>query len=72
MNKLIFYAVLCIFSLTGCEKEKPEATTMGSVPKQIIDKATSEIDNATEIAAERLKTAEQDANQQSTELDSAK
>lgn len=62
MNNLLFYAALCIFSLTGCEKEQPEATTMGSVPKEIIGKATNDIDKATEIAAERLKTAEQDAH----------
>jgi hypothetical protein len=53
VNNLLFYAALCIFSLTGCEKEQPEATTMGSVPKEIIGKATNDIDKATEIAAER-------------------
>jgi hypothetical protein len=63
---LLLYAV-CTLSLTACEKEKQDSTSIGSVPKQIIDKTSSDIDKATEIAAERLKAAENLANPESVE-----
>jgi hypothetical protein len=55
--------LLCaaFFALTACEKEKQDSATIGTVPKQMIDKTTDDINKATAIAAEKLKAAENEA-----------
>lgn len=45
-------------TLTACEKEKQASAEVGTIPKQIIDKATNDINNATALAAEKLKAVE--------------
>jgi len=61
--------LLCaaFFALTACEKEKKDSTTIGVVPKQIIDKTTNDINQATAIAAEKLKAAENEAEPEDVE-----
>jgi hypothetical protein len=55
--------LLCsvFFALTACDKEKQESATIGTVPKQIIDKTMDDINKATALAAERMKAAESEA-----------
>jgi hypothetical protein len=48
-------------TLTACEKEKQASAEVGAIPKQIIDKATNDINNATALNAEKLKAAESEA-----------
>jgi hypothetical protein len=55
---LLFSAVF--FALTACEKEKQDSPIVGTVPKQIIDKATA-------IAAERMEAAENEAKPEGVE-----
>ncbi|OGV77132.1 MAG: hypothetical protein A3I83_06000 [Methylotenera sp. RIFCSPLOWO2_02_FULL_45_14] len=60
-NKLIklwVFCVLCALSLGACEKEKQASAEVGAVPKQIMDKVTSDINAATVMADERLKAGE--------------
>lgn len=57
MFKLLLISTI-FFALTACEKEKQTSASIGTVPKQIIDKATNDINKATALAAEKLKAAE--------------
>ena len=45
-------------TFTACEKQKQASAEVGAIPKQIIDKATNDINKAAELEAERLKAAE--------------
>jgi hypothetical protein len=45
-------------TFTACEKQKQASAEVGAVPKQIIDKATTDINKAEALAAEQLKAAE--------------
>jgi hypothetical protein len=67
MFKLLLLCAVCTISLTACDKEKQNSATIGSDPKQIIDKTSSDIDKATELAAERMKAAEKEANPESVQ-----
>ncbi len=58
MFKFWLFCALCLFSLSACEKQKQASAEVGAVPKQILDKATSDINAATAIADERLKAVE--------------
>lgn len=58
MIKLLAVFAMCILSIVGCEKERQASAEIGAKPKQIIDKVTTDINNATAIANENLKTAE--------------
>jgi len=44
--------------LAACEKEKQASASVGAIPKQIIDKATNDINSAETLAAEKIKDAE--------------
>lgn len=60
-NKLFrfwLFCALCLLSLSACEKQKQASAEVGAVPKQILDKATSDINAAAVIADERLKAVE--------------
>lgn len=61
MFKLLLLCAVCAMTLTACEKEKQASAKVGAIPKQIIDKATNDINNATVLAAEKLKAAESEA-----------
>ncbi len=58
MFKFWLFCALCLLSLSACEKEKQASAEVGAVPKQILDKATSDINAAAAIADERLKAVE--------------
>jgi hypothetical protein len=45
-------------TFTACEKQKQASAEVGAIPKEIIDKATNDINKATELAAEKLKAGE--------------
>lgn len=58
MIKLIAIFAMCLLSIIGCEKERQASAELGAKPKQIIDKVTTDINNATAIANENLKAVE--------------
>ena len=49
-------------TLTACEKQKQASAEVGAIPKQIIDKATKDINKASELEAERLKATEAESS----------
>ncbi len=58
MFKFWLFCALSLLSLNACEKQKQASAEVGAVPKQILDKATSDINAASAIAEERLKAVE--------------
>ena len=58
MFKLLLVCALCVMTFTACEKQKQASAEVGAVPKQIIDKATTDINKAEALAADQLKAAE--------------
>ena len=56
------YKVLTIFVtlalLSACEQQKQASAEVGAVPKQILNKAKNDINNAAAVAAEQAKAAE--------------
>ncbi|MDZ4141608.1 MAG: hypothetical protein U1C48_06320 [Methylotenera sp.] len=58
MFKLLLVCTLCAITFTACEKQKQAATEVGAIPKQMMDKATEDLNNAQAPAAERLKSAD--------------
>lgn len=56
-KSLLLCAVLAL-TLNACEKQKQASAEVGAIPKQILDKATTDINNASELAAKQLKDAE--------------
>lgn len=50
--------VLIIANLTACEQQKQTSAEVGAVPKEILDKATSDIQNAEALTAQNLKVME--------------
>lgn len=58
MFKLLLVCAICIVTLTACEKQKQASAEVGAIPKQIIDKATNDINKAEALAADQLKAAE--------------
>lgn len=57
MTKLIVILVSFLF-LSACEQQKQASAEIGAAPKQILDKATNDINNAATVAAEQAKAAE--------------
>lgn len=49
---------LAIANLTACEQQKQASAEVGAVPKQILDKAKSDIQNAEALAAQNLQALE--------------
>lgn len=58
MFKLLLFCVMLAITLTACDKQKQASAEVGAMPKQILDKAKTDINNATELAAKQLKAAE--------------
>ena len=57
MTKLL--AIIAILMLlTACEQQKQASRDVGAVPKEIIDKATNDINAAQELTNEKMKDAE--------------
>lgn len=57
MIKLIVIFVTLLL-LSACEQQKQASAEVGVVPKQILDKATNDINAAQELAAENAKALE--------------
>jgi hypothetical protein len=53
---LVIFATLAL--LSACEQQKLASAEVGAIPKQILDKATNDINNAAAVAAEQAKAAE--------------
>ena len=58
MFKLLLLCAICAATFTACEKQKQASAEVGAISKQIIDKAKTDINNATELATKQLKAAE--------------
>lgn len=58
MFKLCLVCALCAMIFTACEKQKQASTEVGVIPKQMIDKATEDLNNARALAVEKLKSAD--------------
>ncbi len=58
MSKFWLFCALCLLSLSACEKQKQASAEVGAVPKQTLDKVTSDINAASALAEERLKAVE--------------
>ena len=57
MTKLmIVFATLAL--LTACEQQKQASAEVGAIPKQILNKATNDINAAQALAAEKQKEIE--------------
>lgn len=56
--RLLFIGVLGLVVLNACEQQKQASAEVGAMPKQIIDKATSDIDHATATSVQRLEAIE--------------
>jgi len=65
--KLLLICTVLAVTLTACDKQKQASAEVGAIPKQIIDKATNDINNATELAAEKMKAAENLDSQESVQ-----
>jgi uncharacterized lipoprotein YajG len=53
---LVIFAAFTL--LTACEQQKQASAEVGAIPKQILDKATNDINAAAAVAAEQAKAAE--------------
>ena len=58
MLKLLLVCALCAVTLSACEKQKQASAEVGAVPKQMMDKATSDLNNAQTLEAEQRKALE--------------
>ncbi|MDP3678838.1 MAG: hypothetical protein Q8R23_07095 [Methylotenera sp.] len=61
MFKLLLLCAICAITFTACEQQKQASAEVGAIPKQIIDKATNDINNAEALAAEKLKAVDSEA-----------
>jgi hypothetical protein len=52
----VIFATLLL--LSACEQQKQASAEVGAIPKTIIDKATTDINNAGALAAEKQKEIE--------------
>ena len=56
--KFWLFCALCLLSFSACEKQKQASAEVGAVPKQMIDKTTSDINAAAASNEARLKEVE--------------
>ena len=56
--KLLLIYAFCAVILSACEKQKQTSAEVGAVSKTIMDKATSDLNNAQALEAEQRKTLE--------------
>lgn len=59
--KLLLILAMCLISIMGCEKERQAPVEVAAKPKQIMDKVSNDINNASAIATENLKAAEDES-----------
>ena len=55
MFKYWIIGLLFIACLSACEKQKQASAEVGAVPKQMLDRATADINKAQAIADENMK-----------------
>jgi outer membrane protein assembly factor BamD (BamD/ComL family) len=53
---LVVLAMLAL--LSACEQQKQASAEVGAIPKEILDKATNDLNAAQELAADKMKAAE--------------
>jgi hypothetical protein len=58
MFKLCLACALLITTLAACEQQKQASAEVGAIPKEILDKAKTEINAAEALAAENQKALE--------------
>jgi len=58
MVKLLLVCALCVVTLSACEKQKQASAEVGAMPKQMMDKATNDLNNAQALEAEQRKVLE--------------
>ena len=58
MLRFWMICMIVITSLAACEKQKQASAEVGAVPKQILDKATQDINAAQKIAEDNMKAME--------------
>ena len=58
MIKLLLVCAVCAVILTACEKQKQASAEVGAAPKQMMDKATNDLNNAQTLEAEQRKALE--------------
>ncbi len=61
MFKLLLVCTVLVTALAACEKQKQASAEVGAIPKQIIDKATNDINNAAALDTEKMKAAASEA-----------
>lgn len=57
MLKLLLACALCAI-LTACDQQKQASAEVGAIPKNIIDKASNDINAAQALAAEKMQAVE--------------
>ena len=58
MLKLLLVCALCADILSACEKQKQASAEVGAAPKQMMDKASSNLSKAQALEAEQRKALE--------------
>ncbi len=58
MLKLLLVCALCAVTLIACEKQKQASAEVGAMPKQMMDKATNDLNKAQALEAEQRKALE--------------
>ena len=58
MFKLLLLCTMLALTLTACEQQKQASAEVGAIPKEILDKATNDINAAEALAAESQKALE--------------
>jgi hypothetical protein len=58
MYKFLLICALCAVTLSACEQQKQASAEVGAIPKTILDKATSDINAAEALAAEKRQALE--------------
>ena len=58
MLKLLLAFALCALTLTACDKQKQASAEVGAIPKTIIDKTNSDLNNAQTLETEQRKALE--------------
>ena len=58
MFKYWMIGLLTALCLSACEKQEQASAEVGAVPKQMLDKATADINKAQAIADENMKAME--------------
>ena len=56
--KLLLFCTFCAFTLSACEKQKQASAEVDAVPKQIMNKASNDLNKAQALEAEKRKTLE--------------